>query len=104
MNNSDMATCIVCGKNYKACLSCKDQDVIKPWRNIVDTSTCYKIFLILSQYSNKRITKEEAQKQLSEVHYNVNDFKKSVQDKITEIMSTSVSTKKAAVKVNTDNK
>lgn len=102
MSNSDMATCIICGKKYKTCLSCRDQDVIKPWRNIVDTATCYKIFLILSQYNNKHITKEEAQKQLSDVRYNVNDFKKSVQDKISEIISTSASTKKATAKVNID--
>lgn len=100
MNNSDMATCIVCGKNYKACLSCRDLDVIKPWRNIADTVTCYKVFLILSQYNNKHISKEEAQKQLSDIHYNMAELKKSAQDKITEIMSTSSSVKKATAKVN----
>lgn len=104
MENSNMATCIICGKKYKTCLSCRDLDVIKPWRNIVDDVTCYKIFLVLSQYNNKAINKEDAQKQLSNINYNIADFRQSVQDKITEILSTPSSTKKTTTKTTVDKK
>lgn len=100
MNNSDMATCIICGKNYKACLSCKDQDVIKPWRNITDSVEHYKIFLVISQYNNGYLKKDEAKKQLENINFNEKELKESVQDKIKEIMSVTETEKKTALSKN----
>ncbi len=100
MNNSDMATCIICGKQYKTCLSCKDQDVIKPWRNITDSVEHYKIFLVISQYNNGYIKKDVAKKQLESIKYNKNDLRISVQDKIEEIMSSMETSKKAVITKN----
>ena len=102
MNNSDMATCIICGKKYKACLSCKDQDVIKPWRNITDSVEHYKIFLVISQYNHGYLKKDEAKKQLENIKFNTEELKVSVQDKIKEIMSVTEASKKTTlVKNNT---
>lgn len=94
MANLDTAVCTICGKTYKTCLSCKHLDVTKPWRSITDTVDCYKLFLILSQYNNKHINKEDARKQLEGVSFNRKDLKKSVQSQIEEIMSSNESSKK----------
>lgn len=94
MSKSNKATCIVCGKEYDVCLSCKDQNKIKPWRNITDNVNCYKIFLALTQYNNEYISKDEAKKQLDGIVYNKAELKESVQAKIDEIINTTELTKK----------
>lgn len=98
----DMATCIVCGKTYKTCLSCRHLDIIKPWRSITDNVTCYKIFLVVSQYNSGHITKEEAKRQLHELKFDVKELKPSIQKSITEIMSVPETSKKITNKVNVD--
>lgn len=111
MGKITKATCVVCGKEYDVCLSCKDQNKIKPWRSIADSAECYKIFLVLTQYNNGYVTKEEAKKQLETITFNKKDFKESVQEKINEIMGTTstsqiTSTKKStkSTTVETENK
>ena len=101
MNSSDMSTCIICGKKYETCLSCKDLDVIKPWRSVTDCVEHYKIFLIISQYNNGYIKKDEAKKQLEDIKYNIDELKASIQDKIKEIMSTVENHKKTSVSKST---
>lgn len=102
MSKSDMSTCIVCGKSYTACLSCRNQDRIKPWRSITDTIDCYKIFLIISQYNNGYVSKEEAKKQLEAVSFNKKNLKVSVQRKIDEIITGTEPVKKAVSKTAAD--
>ena len=94
MNNSEIATCIICGKPYKTCLSCKKEITIKPWRNITDKVECYQIFLVLSQYNNGHIKKDEAKKQLEKIKYDINELKPSVRDAIEEIISSKIDNKK----------
>lgn len=89
MSNQEMATCVICGKKYKACLSCKDQIKIKPWKSITDTIDCYKIFLAITQWNNGYISKDEAKKQLESIKFNDKDLSESVRNKIKEIMSDS---------------
>ena len=86
---ADMSTCIICGKQYKTCLSCQQEISLKPWRNITDEINCYKIFLVLSQYNNGYIKKDEAKKQLEKIRYNESELRESVRETIKEIMSTS---------------
>ena len=83
---SEFATCAVCGKQYKACLSCKDQKRVRPWKSITDTIGCYKIFLAISKYENGYLTKDETRKQLGEIAFNKDSLKEPVQRKIDEIM------------------
>lgn len=97
MSNSDMATCVICGKKYKTCLSCKDQDVIKPWRNITDSVEHYKIFLVISQYNNGYLKNDEAKKQLENIKFDIKELKESVQDKIKEIMCQTETSKKTTL-------
>ena len=86
---ADMSTCIICGKQYKTCLSCQQEISLKPWRTITDEINCYKIFLVLSQYNNGYIKKDEAKKQLEKIRYNETELRESVRETIKEIMSTS---------------
>lgn len=86
---ADMSTCIICGKQYKTCLSCQQEISLKPWRTITDEINCYKIFLVLSQYNNGYIKKDEAKKQLEKIRYNETELREPVRETIKEIMSTS---------------
>ena len=86
---ADMSTCIICGKQYKTCLSCQQEISLKPWRTITDEINCYKIFLVLSQYNNGYIKKDEAKKQLEKIRYNESELRESVRETIKEIMSAS---------------
>lgn len=86
---ADMSTCVICGKQYKTCLSCQQEISLKPWRTITDEINCYKIFLVLSQYNNGYIKKDEAKKQLEKIRYNESELRESVRETIKEIMSTS---------------
>ena len=100
MSEVKKAVCIICGRQYDVCLSCKDQDKIKPWRSITDFAVCYKIFLAITQYNNGYISKEEAKRQLEEFKFNKSDLKDSVRAKVDEIMSVSVSRSKKSSKAN----
>lgn len=64
MVEQNNATCAVCGKEYHVCQSCRNQLSFVPWRTITDTANCYKIHIILNDYTNKRITKHKAKEQL----------------------------------------
>ena len=87
MGNKDMSTCIVCGKKYKTCLSCRNEVALKPWRSVADKIECYEIFLILSQYNNGYLNKDEAKKRLERIKYDEKDLRQSVRNIIREIMS-----------------
>ena len=39
--------CIVCGKGYKFCDSCRSVRGYTPWKTIADTSECYQLFLVI---------------------------------------------------------
>ena len=82
----DLATCIVCGKKYEACLSCKEQLKIRPWQRITDTAECYKIFLALSQYNNGYITKEDAKNELGQITYVKSELYDNIQRSIDKII------------------
>lgn len=103
MRRADTATCSICGKEYKACLSCRNQDAIKPWRNIADAVDCYKIFLVISQYNNGYLSKDDAKKQLEQVSFDKKSLRKSVQAKIDEILGTSSKRTGTASKANRNN-
>lgn len=58
------ATCAICNTKYHICGTCKNAKATKPWRAVTDTIDCYKIYLIVHQYTNGAITKGTAQQQL----------------------------------------
>lgn len=87
MSQTLKATCAICGRDYDACLSCRDQNKIKPWRTITDSVNCYKVFLALTQLNNGYISKDEAKCQLEELSLNKSHLRDDIQNKVNEIMS-----------------
>ena len=53
-------TCICCGKKYTFCTNCGQFDNEPRWKAIYHNETCKDIFIIVSDYLQKEITKEEA--------------------------------------------
>jgi hypothetical protein len=81
------AVCAICGKKYHVCKSCQQMKSFTPWRSVVDTIEHYKIFLIISNYTNKRITKDEAKNELLNVDLTgYENFLIEIKNVIEEIM------------------
>lgn len=89
------ATCIICGKEYDACLSCKDKISLRPWKTVTDTIDCYKLFLVLAQFNKGSLTKDVAKKQLSNIKYNLDELKEHDKKVVLEIMSETIKKSKA---------
>lgn len=68
---SKKINCIVCGKEYETCNCSKD---LKTYKVITDNVNCYQIYLIVNDFVNEVITKEEAKKMLSKC--DIKDYKK----------------------------
>ena len=81
------AKCIVCGKEYSVCRSCKDVKEYRPWRTVCDTIECYKLFLVVSGYNNGQIVKNDARKQLAKIKYDIDDLGDGMQKIIKDILA-----------------
>lgn len=103
MGKTMKATCVICGRQYDVCLSCKDQNKIKPWRSITDSVNCYKVFLVLTQLNNGYISKEEAKSQLEQITFNKNSLREDVRNKVDEIMSYTIERTKRSKNNNVEN-
>ena len=44
----DVHHCIICGKSYKFCDSCRNIRGYTPWRVIADMPECYQIHLLIT--------------------------------------------------------
>ena len=96
MSENLNATCAICGEKYHVCRPCRETKVFKPWRTITDSINCYKIYIIIHDYTNKKITKEKAKEQLSECTI-PETLQPHIADVITDIMSVQNITKKKSV-------
>lgn len=103
MSKTTKAVCAICGREYDVCLSCKDQNKIKPWRNISDSMNCYKVFLVLTQLNNGYISNEEAKSQLEQIAFNKSDLREDVRNKVDEIMNFTTERTKRSKTTNTEN-
>lgn len=77
--------CIVCGKEYDVCLSCKNVKSYRPWRTVCDSIDHYKIHLVLSDHTNGFITSEEAKEQLSSIKFDADELLPALKEHIDEI-------------------
>lgn len=94
MANKNNATCAICGKGYKMCLSCDKGDVSKHWKIHCDTPEHYKIFQVIHGYTCGVYTKDEAAAKLS--HIDLSDFdelRDSIKKTLNEIRSVDVAEK-----------
>lgn len=67
MAKKNNATCCICGREYHKCLSCKDSMKLQPWKDVTDTSECYKVFQVVKGYSTGVYTKDEFKSKLKNI-------------------------------------
>lgn len=96
------ATCAICGEKYHVCATCKSVKTLKPWRTITDTIDCYKIYMIIHDFENGIITKENARKMLDACTL-PKTFQPHIKVVIDEIMSIEKKVKPETKKGVTDN-
>lgn len=78
--------CVICGNGYHCCISCPEQRNAS-WRILTDTANHFKIYTIICDYRDKKISKEIARKQLSKVDITGwETFKDGVKGLIEEIL------------------
>lgn len=88
MSENTNHTCAICGTKYHFCMDCGQAKTFTPWRTIVDTVEHYKIFMIISDYTNKHIDKAEAKEQLGKINLSeLNDFVPEIKNVINTIMT-----------------
>lgn len=83
------AECKICGVEYDVCAFCPNTANITPWRRLCDTSEHFKLFMLLSDYSGKVITKEYAKEMLNELGVtaeSVSSFREPVKNMVYEIL------------------
>lgn len=82
--------CVICGEGYHCCISCDDQKTTS-WRLITDTMNHFKIYMILCDYRDKKITKEDAKKLLNQTDISGwKNFKDGTKSLIEEILAEKV--------------
>ena len=95
MSETINSKCVVCGKGYHLCVSCKDAMKLRPYRVLTDTSEHYKIFQIIKAYNEGIYSKNDARKALSNIDISDKDtFVESVRNKINEILADDKTTAK----------
>lgn len=99
MGNKKKATCTICGNKYDLCLSCRKELSIKPWKEVADTESCYKLYMCLLQFNNGYLSKDEAKKQIEKINYDPKVLRENVIENIDKILSTSKPSKKSEDKI-----
>lgn len=80
-------TCICCGEVYTFCTGCGQFDNEPRWRAIYHNETCKDIFIIVSDYLQKAISKEEAKERLLKCDLSYKEkLHKKIQEGIDELL------------------
>lgn len=91
--------CVVCGKGYHACDSCEKIKSYTPWRTLTDTIEHFAIFIVLKDYNNKIIDKQEARKLLENSDLSGRDsFKESSKKLLNEIFDNNITVESKKIK------
>ena len=81
------ATCSICGKEYYACLSCRDSLKVNPWKVHTDTSEHYKVYQIIHGVSTGVYAKDEAKEKFKNVDLSdLNSFRPHIKKIIKDIL------------------
>ena len=87
MANKNNATCSICGKEYYACLSCRDSLKANPWKIHTDTAEHYKVYQIIHGLSTKVYTKNEARTKLKNVNLSdIESFRPHIKEIVKDIL------------------
>ena len=86
-NNKINNHCLICGKGYHVCNSCREIKQFSPWRTVVDTVNCFQIYTTLSDYNAGVIDTDKAREQLQNCDLSEkNSFKERPRKTIDTIM------------------
>lgn len=90
--------CVTCGTTYEYCPKCtKDAD--KPvWMVAFHTEECRKVYNIIARYNTTDLSKEDAEKELTDIVSHNIKFATPIQEKIDEIMKKETVQMKPTVK------
>ena len=95
MNKNNNVKCIICGKGYHVCRSCKDKLAVAPYKLLTDTSEHYKVYQVVNAYRGKVYTKEEAREVLKNIDISDKDtYLDSVKKILDEILEVEKKTNK----------
>lgn len=98
-NNNINNHCLICGKGYHVCHSCRDIKQFSPWRTVVDTINCFQIYTTLSEYNAGLIDTDKAREQLQRCDLSgKNSFKERPRNTIDTIMGESKKVSRRATK------
>ena len=87
MAEQNNATCSICGKPYRMCLSCKDTLAIRPWQRYTCTSEHFKVFQVLRGFSTGVYTKDEAKSKFENINLDdLNTFRPHIKTTIEDII------------------
>lgn len=87
MANKNNATCSICGKDYYACLSCRDSLKANPWKIHTDTSEHYKVYQIIHGLSTRVYSKDEARTKLKNVDLSdIERFRPHIKEIVKDIL------------------
>ena len=100
MAEKNNATCSICGKEYYACLSCKDYMQLHPFKNFTDTAEHYKVFQIVRGFSTGMYTKDEAREKFKNVNLDdIESFRPHIKEIVKGILKEEKPVKKVVAEV-----
>jgi hypothetical protein len=81
------ATCSICGKDYRMCISCADAMKASPWKMHTDTAEHYKVYQILHGLTVGVYTEDEAKSKFNNVDLSdLEDFRPHIKQRIKDIL------------------
>lgn len=100
MAQKNNATCLICGKEYYVCLSCRDSIKANPWKTYTDVSEHYKVFQVVKGFYNGVYNKEEAKSKLKSINLDdLDSYRPHIKETINNILKEDKSTIEIVEKV-----
>ena len=67
MQKQNFLKCIICGKSYRGCRTCRGRSEYAPWRNVCDTPQHYQVYRVIQDLDVKILSKSEAKEMLENI-------------------------------------
>ena len=87
MAENNNATCIICGKSYHKCLSCRNAMKLQPWKMYTDSAEHYKVFQAVRGYNTNVYTKDEFRSKLKNIDLSdLENYKENIKTLIKNVL------------------
>ena len=99
MAKTIMKNCLVCGKEYPACVFCDSQNEFLAWRSVVCTQEHFAYHIPIIRYIRNQISKEQAKTDLinAEKMYGEIEYADDIKDVVNDIKSVVLESPKVEV-------